>query len=169
MKISIVGLPGSGKSTLANSISAKFSIPHIQIDRFWFEAGGRRGSRDTPDLEQVRAHVKEKVMRAVNAGSWVSDGFYRNLQPEIASRADVIVFLDISLWRRLLNHANRFLFRSNRHPETGVWSDLVFFFEVVRRTYTNGPRIRKFVDENRGRVTTLRSRKEIQDYLRVLH
>src|SRR6185312_12755385 len=115
MRISIIGLPGSGKSTVARMIAERFSIPHIQIDRFWFEAGGRTGGHDTLDIEQVRALVREKTLAAIAAESWVSDGFYSRVQPEIAKRADAVVLLDIPLWRRLLNHAARTLQRNNRH------------------------------------------------------
>lgn len=65
MRITVIGLPGSGKSTLANAISKKLSIPHIHLDRFWFEAGGRNGSHDTPNLAEVRAQVDQRAMAAL--------------------------------------------------------------------------------------------------------
>jgi adenylate kinase family enzyme len=107
MRISIIGLPGSGKTTLANAISEKLSIPHIHLDRFWFEAGGREGSRTTPpdEMEIIRAYIKEKVTPLIAEDSWVSDGFYPRIQTLIAERVDKIVFLDVPLWTRLMNHA----------------------------------------------------------------
>jgi adenylate kinase family enzyme len=166
MRISIIGLPGSGKTTLAERISTKLSIPHIQIDRFWFESGGPAVTYYTPkeELERVRAKVREKTLAAIATDSWVSDGFYSRLQPEIADRADEIIFLDIPLWRRLLNHAMR-LMNPNRHKELTMWDEIRFFSEIVRRTFRHGPKLRKFVAERKHKITILSSRKEIQDHL----
>ncbi len=165
MKITIIGLPGSGKSTVARKISEKLSIPHIHIDRFWFEAGGRRGSRDTPNIEQVRMYIREKVLKAISAESWVSDGFYSRVQPEIASRADVILFLDVSIWKRLLNHTKRIFQNSIRHTEISLWNDLLFFPEIIRRTFTTGPKLKVFIAAHKDKVVTLRSRAEIDQFL----
>jgi adenylate kinase family enzyme len=168
MRVTIIGLPGSGKSTVADMIAEKLSIPHIHIDRFWFEAGGRTGEHDTPNIEQVREYVREKVLEAISAESWVSDGFYSRVQPEIASRADVVLFLDIPPWLRLLNHATRTLQRDNRHKEVSVWDDITFFSEVVRRTFRTGPKLHAFVNQFKDKTVILRSRKEIDQYVNRL-
>lgn len=63
MRITIIGLPGSGKSTLAQAIAEKLSIPHIQMDRFWFESGGRQSSRTTPNVENVRSSALLPLLR----------------------------------------------------------------------------------------------------------
>jgi adenylate kinase family enzyme len=168
MRITVIGLPGSGKSTLARIIAEKLSIPHIHIDRFWFEAGGRKGSYDTPDIEGVRAHVREKVISAIRADQWVSDGFYSRVQPDIANRADTVIFLDIPLWRRLLNHATRLFRRSSRHGEVSIFDDLTFFAEIIRREFTRLPRLRKFVSQYKNKTVTLKSRKQITQYVESL-
>lgn len=168
MRISVIGLPGSGKSTVARIISEKLSIPHVHIDRFWFQAGGRHGSHDTPNIEQVRAEVRRNTVDALNTGEWVSDGFYSRLQPEIANRADVVIYLDIPLWRRLFNHALRTVRRSQRHKELNTWDDVAFFPEIIRRTYTTVPKIREFISQYKSKVIILKSRKEINQYLASL-
>lgn len=168
MRITVIGLPGSGKSTVARKLSERLSIPHIHIDRFWFEAGGRKGSHDTPNIEQVRAQVRERTMEAIKAPSWVSDGFYFRLQPEIAARADVIIFLDIPLWQRLYNHTARTFYRTDRHQELGFWDDVAFFPEIIRRTFATGPKLRRFVSQHQDKVVVARSRREIDRYLMSL-
>lgn len=167
MRLTIVGLPASGKSTFAGLVSEKLSIPHIHIDRFWLEAGGRRNSKETPNIEQVRAHVREKVLDAVGAASWVSDGFYQRVQSEIAQRADSVVFLDLPLWKRLLNHAQRVI-SADRHKEISFWDDLVFFGEIVRRSFTTTPKLRKFLNEYKDKVIVLHSRRDIKKYIENL-
>src|SRR3989344_3183980 len=144
MRISIIGLPGSGKSTLARAISDKLSIPCIHLDRFWFESGGRTGEHDTPNIEQVRALVQEKALGATAADSWVSDGFYSRLQTEIASRADVVILLDIPLWKRMLSHARRMVHPNARHQELNVWDDIKFFPEIVRQTVSRKSKYDEF-------------------------
>jgi len=166
MRIDIIGPAGSGKSTLAKALSLKLGIPHIQIDRFWFEAGGRQGPHDTPNLEEVRAHIRQSVKKAVEGESWVSDGTYSRVQDLIASRADVVLFLDVPLWTRLLNHTRRAFFESKRHAHLSLWEELKFYKEVVRRTYRGRPKLLKIVEDYKDKVVTLRSLKEIDAYLR---
>lgn len=165
MRISVIGLPGSGKSTLAENISRKFSIPHIHLDRFWFEAGGKTGAKDTPNLEVVRAHVRERALAAIQGESWVSDGLYGVIQNEIADRADTLIFLDISLPRRILNHFARIFDRKKRHAEVTLWQDVKFFSEIIRRTFSNKQKIRTITEKYKHKILILRSRKEIDAYL----
>lgn len=169
MRIDIVGLPASGKSTLARLLSEQLSIPHIHLDRFWFESGGKQGRLTTPNLEEVRARVRSRVEEAVGASSWVSDGTYLHVQDQVARRAEVIVFLDIPLWVRLANHAHRVFFENKRHAELTFWDDLTFFKEIVRREYSSGPKLRRFVEEHADKVMTLRSKKEIREYVQSFH
>ncbi len=165
MRITIIGHPGSGKSTLARAIREKLSIPHIHLDRFWFDGGGRSGEHDTPDIERVRAYVREKVLEAIAADSWVSDGFYSRVQPEIAERADTVIFLDIPLTKRLLSHAKRMLQPSTRHKELSWWDELKFFREIIRRTYSRKPKYKAILEKFADKVITLRSWKEVDTYL----
>ncbi len=165
MRIDIVGLPASGKSTLAKAISEKLSIPHIHLDRFWFESGGRQGRHDTPNLEEVRASVRKETLEAIQKEDWVSDGTYLHVQDEITARADIIVFLDIPLRSRLVNHARRVLFETKQHGELNLWSQITFFKEIIKRTYASGPKLRRFVEMHSDKTIVLHSRKEVDQYL----
>jgi len=168
MRITIIGLPGSGKSTLALKIAEKKHIPYIHIDRFWLEGGGGQNSRSTPNPEQVHTYVKENVLKAIQAESWVSDGFYPKIQPEIAQRADNIIFLNISFWRRILYHAKRTISRGKRHGEVTFWGDLTFFFEMIGPESTKVSKIDNFLKPYLLKVIILKSRKEIEQYLQTL-
>lgn len=171
MRISIVGSPASGKTYLAEAISKKLSVPHIHLDRFWFEAGGNEVKKDASaeEREQVRTYIREKVSAAIAADSWVSDGLYtRSVQPGIAQCADIIIFLDISLWHRLLNHAQRIFKPSTRHTELSLWHELTFFFEIIRRQFKNKSKLNRFINEHRNKIVMLKSRKEIERYLNNL-
>ena len=171
MRISIIGHAGSGKTTLANLIAKKFSIPHIQLDDFWFEAGGVHVDQKTSENErnEIRAYVRERALKAISSESWVSDGFYPRIQTEIAQKADVLVYLDVPLWRRLLNHAQRILKPSSRNLKLKIWHELSFFREIVRRNYANKTKHMKFLSDNQDKVVVLHSRAQIKVFLETLH
>lgn len=163
MRISIVGLSGSGKSTLARKISEKFNIPHLHIDRFWFEAGGHKTAGNSEERERVRAIIREKVEEVVKQDAWVSDGWYGHVQPMITARADEVVFLDIPLYKRLANHLRR-TFLEERHTELTRWDDIKFVYQIVRRTFVHGPRLKEFAMENTSKIKIIRSFKEADNY-----
>lgn len=153
---------------MAEKIAKKKHLLHIHIDRFWLEGGGGHNSRSTPNPEQTHSYVREKVMGAIQAESWVSDGFYSKIQPEIAERADTIVFLNIPLWRRFCNHAQRIFSREKRHKEVSFLGDIAFFFELIRRERTKASKINDFLKPYESKTVTLKSRKEIEGYLQTL-
>lgn len=168
MRVTILGLPGSGKSTLARKISEKLNIPYIHIDRFWLEGGGGHNSRTTPDPEKAHANVRERVIEAIEAESWVSDGVYPLVQPEIANKADTVLFLDIPLWQRLFNHAARTIHRKNRQGEMTFCSDISFFLEIISRDLRKKGKIKSLVESYQSKATILKNRKEIAEYLKTL-
>jgi adenylate kinase family enzyme len=163
MRITIVGNAGSGKTTLAKKISERLHIPRLEIDRYWLEADGHKAKHGSQDKERVQAYVKEHVEKFIEQDSWVSDGWYRKIQPVIAQRADKVIFLDIPLSRRLMNHARRMF--GERHKELNTWDDIKFFYEIVRRQFIHDPRIRAFVEANSNKAIILRSYKEAEKFL----
>ncbi|HVM73546.1 MAG TPA: hypothetical protein VMU13_01545, partial [Candidatus Paceibacterota bacterium] len=93
--------------------------------------------------------------------------WYSRVQPLIGERADQIIFLDISLVRRLYNHLHRVFF-SERHEELSFWDDLKFIYQIIRRTFAHGPKMREFVKENASKVKIFHTYKEIDEYLSQL-
>lgn len=157
MKISIIGHAGSGKSTLARKISEKFNIPHLHIDRFWFESGGQKlKSSDIKGKEKVRAYVKDKIEDFIKKDSWVSDGWYPRVQVIIVEHVDQIIFLDIPLHRRLLNHWRR-IFNSERHKGITRFDDFKFLYKMVHRTLTKDRKMREFIHYHTKKVKVLRN------------
>lgn len=169
MKVTIIGHSGSGKSTLARAISSKLGIPHLHIDRLWFESGAYKFLKpeDSEILKEKRGVMKVEVERWIAQESWVSDGWYSHLQPMITEKADQLVFLDIPLWTRLKNHLWRIFF-SSRHKELSKWDDIKFMFDIVYRTFNRGPKIRKFAETNKNKLVILKSYKEVKKYLESL-
>ena len=167
MRITILGLPGSGKSTLARRIAEQQCIPYIQLDRFWLEGGGGHNSQTTPNPEQTHAHMRVKVLEAIKSESWVSDGGYPLIQPEIAKRADTMIFLNIPLWQRLFNHAKRTVHSIGGRSELTFWSNMQFFIEMIQSDLRNTSKLENFLKAFEGRKVILQSRKEVNQYLKT--
>jgi adenylate kinase family enzyme len=168
MRISVVGLPGSGKTTLAEKLSKKINVPHIHIDRFWFEAGGLQVSHSKGGAEyrgQVRAKVRVTALKAHMAESWVSDGFYASMVPEITERADIIIYIKIPLARRLWNHAKRMMHPRKRHKELNWKSEVTFFYQIVRRDFVIKPKLENYVEENKAKAKILKSYREVDAFV----
>lgn len=169
MRITVLGLPGSGKSTLAQKVAEKLHIPYIHIDRFWLESGGGHNSRTTPNPEQTHTQVKTRVLEAIQVESWVSDGVYPLIQSEIIKRADTIIFLDVPLRQRLLNHAKRTQQSVGGGGELTFWNNVQFFLEMISSDLNNRSKITNLFTGYRGKIVTLRSQKEFDGYLLTLN
>jgi len=169
MKITVVGLSGSGKTTLAKKISEKLKIQHIHLDRFWFEEGGKYIGKKTTliEKERIRAAIKKRVLSAVSKDSWVSDGFYSRIQDDIAKQADIVIFLDIPLWKRLINNGVRIL-SPGEHKELSIWDQIKFFPEIIRRHLKHKPKITEFITRHKSKVVQFKNYKETQSYLQKL-
>ncbi|MEL6640377.1 MAG: AAA family ATPase [Pseudomonadota bacterium] len=97
-RIMIIGGPGSGKSTLARQLGEKLGLPVTHIDQFQFQAGWVEVDPDTRDAQ----------LRKVIAGPrWIIDGNYSSTAEDRMARADTLIWLDISIWRRLWRVALR--------------------------------------------------------------
>ena len=171
MRITIIGHSGGGKSRLATRISKKFNIPHLHLDTFWFEAKGHHTKGDVAreaDRPRVEKYVEEKVQHFIAQDSWVSDGWFGHVQPTIAARADQIVFIDLSLLRRLWNQLYRAVFGKRRHPDITFFDDIKFISQIVGRTRRQDQRLRAFVAANKEKVVTLHNYHEVEEYLKDL-
>jgi adenylate kinase family enzyme len=167
MKITVIGYSGGGKTTLAKKIARKFNIPHQQIDRIWFEAGGHTAKSDS-EKERVRKIIEEKVVEFSSQKSWVSDGFYSRVQGIMASKADYVVVIELPLVRRLINHWRRIIFKEDRHPEVSAWQDFWHSIEIVKRTFTFRKKLENFKKQYSDKLVVLKSFREIDSFFEKL-
>lgn len=167
MRITIIGYSGGGKTTLAKKISTAFAIPHQQIDRIWFEAGGHK-AKSEEEKERVRKIIDEKTLNFTQQTDWVSDGFYSRVQSNMADLANYVVVIELPLWRRLLNHWLRISKKSDRHPEVTSWQDLLHSFEIVKRTFTFKKKLEGFKLKYKNKIVVLKSYKEIDEFYKKL-
>lgn len=163
MRITILGLSASGKTTLAKKIAKRTGIPRLEIDRTWFSEGDH-SAKSEKEKERVRKKIEAEVAKFIKKPNWVSDGLYRRVQPEILMRADIIVFLDVPLWRRWIRHAKR-IYRKDRHPELDWWSELSHFHAMLKLAGDRFKYLQKFLEKYPEKVVRLKSGKDIGNFL----
>ena len=105
MKIYILGASGSGKTTLAEHISARFHLPHYELDQI-----GLKNGKVTEDDAFAIAEQPE----------WIADGFYLIWTDPLLYQADYIVLLEVSwpvaAWRIIRRHITKSLHGTNPYP-----------------------------------------------------
>ncbi len=91
-RIAIIGRPGSGKSTFATKLHKILHLPLYYLDQYFWKPGWQR-----PDREEFA-----KVHNALcDKEEWIIDGMATRLFEYRAARAEVIIYVDVSLWRCL--------------------------------------------------------------------
>ncbi|MCI5110056.1 MAG: AAA family ATPase [Marivita sp.] len=106
----IIGSAGSGKSTLARQIGEARKLPVYHMDRevFWLPNWVERSKDD-----QLR-----QVERIVALDAWVFEGNNSRTFHLREARADMLIWLDVALWRRALRVLRRSLsHRSEARPD----------------------------------------------------
>lgn len=90
----MIGVTGSGKTTLAGILANKLGVAHIELDALHWEQGWNEAPLDV---------FRARVVRALQATGWVTDGNYSEVRDIIWKQADTVVWLDYPLltclWR----------------------------------------------------------------------
>ncbi|MDX6914385.1 adenylate kinase [Pectobacterium carotovorum] len=111
MRVNIIGTSGSGKSTLARRLSEKLAIPYVEMDAlFWLKDWQERTDVDF-------FHCLES---ALEPDSWVLDGNYNRTRDIKWRNVDVVIWVDYSFSRTLLQAVRRASLRAWRKEE--LWS-----------------------------------------------
>ena len=86
-----IGTTSSGKSTLAEKLAKRLDMDFIELDALHWEPNWQEAP-----LEIFRARV-EKALR--QSERWVVAGNYHVVRDLVWPRAEVVIWLDYSLWR----------------------------------------------------------------------
>lgn len=163
MRITIVGQGGSGKTYLAKALHKKYGYPVIHIDRIWIKNGGEHTETET-EREHAANMTHRNVLDLIKQSSWISEGFYGRIQPKIARKADLVIYLPRTLRHRVKNHLKRSILRDNRHPELGRGDDLRHTFRIIRGSNRQKSDLKKVLQPFQEKMLVLNSRKEVNDF-----
>jgi adenylate kinase family enzyme len=90
-RVIVIGSSGAGKTTLAKELSARLSIPHVELDSLYHRANWQPAG-DEEFLASVRV--------ATSGDAWVLCGnYYSKIGQEIWPQADTIVWCNYSFPR----------------------------------------------------------------------
>ena len=135
----------------------------------WFEAGGHEcfiNNCTDEEKQLVQDKIRQRVTDFLQTNdNWVVDGTYSKIQPAIAEKADSVVLIRRPLMKRIFSHLSRIIKGKDRHPETGLWQDIMFTKAIIRR-WRQGEQTK--LDEvllpYQDKLVTLRSFKQIDEY-----
>jgi adenylate kinase family enzyme len=90
-RLVVIGTTSSGKSTLAEQLAKRLDMDFIELDALHWEPDWQEAP-----LEIFRARV-EKALR--QSEGWVVAGNYHIVRDLVWPKAEVVIWLDYSLWR----------------------------------------------------------------------
>ena len=102
-RILVAGTSGSGKTTLAARIGNQLRLPHVELDALFHGPGWT-----------ARPTFEDDVYRLVAEPAWVTEWQYSQVQALLASRVELLVWLDLSRWRVMQQVVRRTLRRRLR-------------------------------------------------------
>jgi len=143
-RVIVAGTSGSGKTHLAARIGATLQIPHVEIDALHHGPGWAK-----------RPEFEGDVRRLARSPQWVTEWQYPAARPMLAERADLLVWLDLSLTRVMWQVTRRTIGRAlnrevlwNGNVEPPLWTILRDRDHIIRWTWrTHG--------QTRSRVVAL--------------
>jgi adenylate kinase family enzyme len=125
-RIVVIGTTSSGKSTLAAQLAERLNMEFIELDALHWELNWQEAP-----LEVFRTRVE----KATQAERWVIAGNYHVVRDLVWSKAQVVLWLDYSLWKIFWQLTRRtfarwwsqeLLWGTNRES---LWTHLKFWSE----------------------------------------
>jgi adenylate kinase family enzyme len=165
-RILVAGTSGSGKTTLAVALSARLGIPHVDIDGLYHG----RGWVPRPEFDA-------EVAAFAATGEWVTEWQYSAVRALLLSRAELLVWLDLTRARVLAQLVPRTLRRRlrrvelwNGNVEPPLWTIVTERDHIVRWAWRTHPktaaRVRTVLaSADPPAVVRLRNRREVRRWL----
>lgn len=134
-RILVAGTSGSGKTVLAARIGALLQVPHVEIDALFHGPGW-----------MPRSSFEDDVRRFVAEPAWVTEWQYSQVRAQVAARAELLVWLDLSRWRVMEQVGRRTLRRRchrqvlwNGNIEPPLWTIFTDPEHIVRWAWSTHP------------------------------
>jgi adenylate kinase family enzyme len=161
-RVAVVGCGGAGKTTLANELSRLLAIPVVHIDSHYWR--GLDGNRVESTREQWCACHRELI----SGEAWIIDGMKLGVFEERLTRADAVVYLDLSTFACIAGILRRRLrYRGTDRPDIGVYDQINWPFLQWACTFRrrHRPALLAALSAFDGQVIILRSRREVRRFL----
>ena len=105
-KIHIIGPVGSGKTTLARILSSQLNVPYYELDNVVWRRTKNGDERNTPRERD------EQLSTIVHSDAWIVEGAHHKWVSQSFQKADLIIFLDVSVAKRVSRIIKRFILQS---------------------------------------------------------
>jgi adenylate kinase family enzyme len=127
-RILIAGVTGVGKTTLAAELARRLDIPHTEIDALYHG----------PDWSYRESFLSDVAALAAS-DEWVTEWQYNSARPQLAARADLLVWLDlptrVMLTRLVIRTVRRRVHRTelwNGNHEGPLWKFFTGRDHIIR-------------------------------------
>ncbi len=143
-RIMVIGASGGGKSTLAGRLANGLGLPLHHLDSIHWQAGW---------IEMDRRQRDQRFLEIYSQDQWVIDGSYSSTWRQRAARADVVLWLRIPAWKRVLRVLLRsWRYRGQSRPDMGVdcperfnWDTLSFLWFVATSAKSHPAKVAELV------------------------
>jgi len=167
-KIYIMGTSGSGKSHLAKIISKKLNIKHLDLDDiYWIK-------KYTKALQLEKRGPKLKKFLKNNK-SWIIEGVYSNWSIEAIKKSDLIIWLDISLNKRLYRLIKRHIQRISNKKTPSKIKDTI---DIIKYSYSYKKKSNKhhssyynhnkILKKHKKNYILLKNNKQINEFIKTI-
>ncbi|PEY40398.1 DNA topology modulation protein FlaR [Bacillus cereus] len=152
-KIHIIGSVGSGKTTLARVLSSQLNIPYYELDNVVWRRTKNGDVRNT--LEER----DEQLSNIIHSDAWIVEGAHHKWVSQSFQNAELIIFLDVSVAKRVSRIIKRFILQSLKLEAANYKPTFEMFMKMFK--WTND-------FEKNSKVEILHMLREYDDKLVVL-
>ncbi|WP_242220034.1 AAA family ATPase [Bacillus cereus group sp. BfR-BA-01380] len=127
-KIHIIGSVGSGKTTLARTLSSELQIPYYELDNVVWRRSEKGDIRNTPEARD------EKLNNIVSSNAWIVEGAHHTWVSQSFQHADTIIFLDVTLSKRIYRITKRYILQLLRLEKANYKPSFNMFLKMFKWT-----------------------------------
>ncbi|HDX9578112.1 TPA: AAA family ATPase [Bacillus pseudomycoides] len=127
-KIHIIGSVGSGKTTLARMLSSQLHIPYYELDNVVWKRSEKGDVRNTPE-------ERDKQLNDIaSSNKWIIEGVHHTWVSHSFQHADIIIFLDVALSKRIYRITKRYILQLLRLEKANYKPSLNMYLNMFKWT-----------------------------------